>query len=240
MNEIMRTAPLFTEKKIPVLCLAVLFLFFLPDSGRGAQKNMMTLVNNSGEEALVKIVGPKSGVVELTKETERTILLPAGTYKYYVRYSQGPKASYARGTPFTLEAVSTGYIEASLTLISPPGNYQPDPVLEEEFNKVSSIPLPLLDFLTHQVKAGESLATISQWYSGDASRWQEIARYNPGSQAFRLKGGEILKIPNTLMVIHNEPPTASEVPQKPVKKAAPKKVPLPPANPEITPSFGPK
>jgi LysM repeat protein len=205
-----------------------------------ADKNMLTLVNQSGEDALVKIVGPKSGVVELTKESERTILLPAGSYKYYVRYGQGQTASYTRGTPFTLEAVSTGYIEAALTLISPPGTYQPDSVLEEEFSKVSSLKLPLLEFFNHTAKTGETMASISQWYSGDSSRWKEIARYNPGLQPFRLKGGEILKIPNTMVVLHNEPPPASEASSKPLKKVAPKKEPPPPQVPEITPSFGPK
>ena len=218
----------------------ILSLHLLGSPGLTADKNMLTLVNQSGEEALVKILGPKSGVVELAKESERTILLPAGSYKYYVRYGQGQTVSYARGTPFTLEAVSTGYIEAALTLISPPGTYQPDSVLEEEFNKVSSLKLPLLDFLTHEVKSGETMATISQWYSGDSSRWKEIARYNPGLQPFRLKGGEVLKIPNTLIVLHNEPPPASEASSKPLKKVAPKKEPPPTKVPEITPSFGPK
>jgi hypothetical protein len=217
----------------------LLWFLLLTSPGQAADKNMLTLLNQSGEEALVKIVGPKSGAVALGRESEKTILLPAGSYKYYVRYGQDPGFSFARGTPFTLEAVSTGYIEATLTLISPPGINQSDPVLEEEFNRISNQLLPIFDFLAHKVKAGETMATISQWYSGDSSRWQEIARYNPGLQPFRLKGGEILKIPNTLIVLHNEPPTDSEVVSRPVKKPPPRKEPSTP-KPEIPPAFGPK
>jgi nucleoid-associated protein YgaU len=45
------------------------------------------------------------------------------------------------------------------------------------------------------VKSGDTPATIAREYLGDASRWTEIARVNPGLEAKSLKIGQTLKLP---------------------------------------------
>jgi nucleoid-associated protein YgaU len=48
---------------------------------------------------------------------------------------------------------------------------------------------------TYVVKRGDTPATIAREYLGDASRWTEIARVNPGLAARSLKIGQILRLP---------------------------------------------
>ena len=45
------------------------------------------------------------------------------------------------------------------------------------------------------VKSGDTPATIAREYLGDASRWTEIARVNPGLEARSLKVGQTLRLP---------------------------------------------
>jgi hypothetical protein len=100
-------------------------------------------------------------------------------------------------------------------------------------------------FIEHLVVPGETLATIAKWYAGEATAWTEIAKHNPGMHPFRLKGGEIVKVPRSLATVHTEQPTYSTAPEtvsRPTKKA-PKPQPAPPptTTPEpAQPAFGPK
>jgi hypothetical protein len=114
----------------------------------------------------------------------------------------------------------------------------PSPPLEKEKPAAPS-------FIEHLVVPGETLATIAKWYAGEATAWTEIAKHNPGMHPFRLKGGEIVKVPRSLATVHTEQPafsTAPETVSRPAKKA-PKPQPTPPptTTPEpAQPAFGPK
>ena len=51
------------------------------------------------------------------------------------------------------------------------------------------------DQITHEVKRGEFLWSLSERYLGDGSRWREIARANPGIDPDELSVGQHLRIP---------------------------------------------
>ena len=51
------------------------------------------------------------------------------------------------------------------------------------------------DHITHEVKRGEFLWSLSERYFGDGSRWREIARANPGIDPDELRVGQHLRIP---------------------------------------------
>ena len=51
------------------------------------------------------------------------------------------------------------------------------------------------DHITHEVKRGEFLWSLSERYLGDGSRWREIARANPGIDPDELSVGQHLRIP---------------------------------------------
>jgi hypothetical protein len=105
---------------------------------------------------------------------------------------------------------------------------------------------PQSEFIEHWVFPGETMATIAKWYSGDTTRWPEIAQHNPGLNPFRLKGGEVLRVPVSLATVHAEQPEHSTAPgpaSKPVKKGPKVPPPAPPADAAPAPAipvFGPK
>jgi hypothetical protein len=65
--------------------------------------------------------------------------------------------------------------------------------------------------LTHTVAhAGETLGTISAWYTGTPSNWQKIAAANGGLDARHIRVGQVIVIPANL-VIRREPMRPAEV-----------------------------
>ena len=80
----------------------------------------MTIVNQSGEDTAIKLMGPREWLIEIPAGQERTVLLPSGDYTYVTRYGQDPNFRYSRGTPFQIEQSRIGFTEATLTLISAP------------------------------------------------------------------------------------------------------------------------
>lgn len=81
---------------------------------------------------------------------------------------------------------------------------------------------------TYVVKGGDTPATIARQYLGDASRWPEIARANPGLEARSLQIGQILRLPEGAA-----PTAAAEVDAAATAKKpnAPPGAPLAPAAP---------
>jgi hypothetical protein len=229
----------------------------LPSAGAQAavSKNKLTIVNQSGEDTAIKLIGPREWLIEVPAGQERTILLPSGDYTYVTRYGQDPDFRYSRGTPFQIEQLRIGFTEASLTLISAPSATYVDPVLVEKFNRPvppppespadkkpltdRKIPLeekappipaspkdkPKGDFILHRVAGEETLPSISQYYSGETDYWPEIAKFNSNLDPLRLKPGTTVKIPIYLAIIHKTPPEAT--PSTPSPKAPKKKIPKP-------------
>jgi hypothetical protein len=246
-----------------VLFIVVLAVMFFGTLSQAADKNKLTVVNQSGEDAAVKIIGPREWLLDIPAGEDRTILLPAGNYRYLVRYGAESNHRYTRGTPFQIEQTRVGFTEASITLISSPGQIQNDPLLVEEFNKplagspglvagsdpppgpdkIPAKPSPKKEFILHRVTAGETLPTITQWYSGEADFWPEAAKYNPSLDPLRLKPGTTVKIPVYLAIVHQSPPeakTPTPSPKPPRKKQSqpfspPPALPKPPEG-----GFGPK
>jgi hypothetical protein len=246
------------------LILAV--LFFGTSTQAAISKNKLTIVNQSGEDTAIKLIGPREWLIEIPAGQERTVLLPSGDYTYVTRYGQDPNFRYSRGTPFQIEQTRIGITEASLTLISAPSSTYVDPVLVEQFSrpvapppaspvdktppgeKAPTLPAspqdkPKGDFILHRVTGGETLPSISQYYSGDADYWPEIAKYNSKLDPLRLKPGATVKIPIYLTIIQKTPPESKPSTSSPKtpKKKIPKPLSPPPALPKAPEGgFGPK
>jgi hypothetical protein len=249
-----------------LLFALILAVLFFGTSAQAADKNKLTVINQSGEDTAIKVIGPREWLIEIPAGQERTILLPSGDYTYVTRYGQDPNFRYSRGTPFQIEQTRIGITEATLTLISAPSSTYVDPVLVEQFNRAVAPPpgspaakkpleekapplsaspkdKPQGDFILHRVAGGETLPTISQYYSGEADYWPEIAKYNSTLDPLRLKPGTTVKIPIYLAIIHKTPPEAK--PSIPSPKAPKKKIPPPLSPPPALPKppeggFGPK
>jgi len=105
---------------------------------------------------------------------------------------------------------------------------------------------PPFEFIEHRVIPGETLATIAKWYTGDTTLWPVIAQYNLGLSPFKLKGGEVVRVPFSVATLHAEQPehsTAAGPVSKPVKKEPKGPPPTSPAGAPPAPAipvFGPK
>ncbi|MBI5585643.1 MAG: LysM peptidoglycan-binding domain-containing protein [Deltaproteobacteria bacterium] len=236
-------------------------------------KNKLTIVNQSGEDTAIKLLGPREWLIEIPAGQERTVLLPSGDYTYITRYGQDPDFRFSRGTPFQIEQSRIGFTEATLTLISAPSSTYVDPNLVELFNRPVASPTPppeqktdstdkpatapppsakdrpKSEFILHRVTKGDTLPAISEYYSGEADYWPEIAKYNPNLDPLRLKEGATIKVPVYLAIVQKAPPTgkaASPASKKPPKTPSkPEKLPVlaPPTPPPAKSSggtFGPK
>ena len=106
-------------------------------------------------------------------------------------------------------------------------------------------PIDQSQYIFHRVMEGETFASIAKWYSGDEAVLYRLTEENPGLAPVKLKKGDIVKVPISMAVVHNEQPDHSTQPQKPqkaVRKGSGKPTgaatPLPPNGaPEV---FGPK
>ncbi len=101
------------------------------------------------------------------------------------------------------------------------------------------------DYLFHKVYAGETLATIAKWYSGNANNWKVLASHNLDKEPFKLKAQEVVKIPLTLASANKEQPGFSTASPKAGvrqgKKTTPPTSTTAPGPPPVTgPAFGPK
>ena len=233
------------------LCCRILFpwllvLAFLAAPVWGAPvKNKLTVINESGEDVTIKMIGSREWLLNIPAGDERTLLLPAGVYRYLVRYGTEQNYRYSRGKPFQIEQARVGFTEASLTLISAPSQGSNDPKLIEDFDKPISTPAggtDSVDFIQHKVRAGETLPSITQWYSGLSDSWPEVAKYNLDVDPYHLKPGTVIKIPSSLAVLHDTPPETKPSPPKPVRKRpSPPPATQPAAPPaELNSGFGPK
>ena len=130
-------------KKSKIIICLTLFLFIIPIL-LFAQKyfNTITLVNDSGENAFVKVVGPMELQVEVPKKKNVSVNVSAGTYYILVRYGNNPRNySYTKGDPFKINQTEKEYTAITITLNKTiQGNYNSNPSTSEEFNKVENIP----------------------------------------------------------------------------------------------------
>lgn len=106
-------------------------------------------------------------------------------------------------------------------------------------------PAPIGDYLFHKVYAGETLATIAKWYSGNANNWKVLASHNLDKEPFKLTAQEVVRIPLTLASANKAQPGFSTAsPKAGVRKGKKTTPPSPaapgPPPPVTGPAFGPK
>lgn len=128
--------------------LTVLVLFIIsntyanfPSAYAQDNPNSITFDNQSGELALVKLVGPTSQTIEVPTAKSRKVSVVAGEYYILVRYGRDPKQfRYSKGDQFTVSQTPTQYSTISITLHKVVGgNYPSRMASKEEFdNAVSS------------------------------------------------------------------------------------------------------
>lgn len=99
-------------------------------------QNTITFVNQSGEDAVVKLVGPARFNVSVPNAANNSVRVPAGTYYILTRYCDaGGKCSYSKGAPFSVIQTETEYSDIEITLHKVvDGNYRTRDASAAEFN----------------------------------------------------------------------------------------------------------
>ena len=109
-----------------------------------AQKyfNTITLINSSGENAFVKVVGPTELQVQIPKNKNQILNVSAGKYYILVRYGTNTKNfTYIKGEPFKIEQNDKEYTAIEITLSKNfGGNYGSSLSTSDEFNQQNNPP----------------------------------------------------------------------------------------------------
>lgn len=100
------------------------------------ERPTITFENRSGDDALVRLVGPSSVTVSVADSSSRTVEAHGGAYRIYVRYGQPGKYRYTKGDSFTVYEGADGVDQISITLHKVVGgNYGTAPSNETEFDR---------------------------------------------------------------------------------------------------------
>ena len=113
---------------------AAVLLLFLVRLGAQEQTPTVTFQNQSGEDCVVKLVGPTVGYVDVPNGTDRTVQVHGGRYYIITRYGQPQHYRFTRGAPFDVveNAYSVSRISITLHKIAN-GNYQTTPDSGRDF-----------------------------------------------------------------------------------------------------------
>lgn len=126
-------------KKSLITCIEIVAVLLCLNGGQLAnaeEKNSLTLINHSGDNALVKLTGPSRKTVQIPNGTSKTVNIDSGQYMIYVRYGKLDRYRYTKGESFQIEETSFSYTRATLTLHGVVnGNYHTEGSSEYEFNR---------------------------------------------------------------------------------------------------------
>ena len=148
-----------------------------------ASQNTVTFDNQSGEPALVKLLGPASKEVDVTNGTRQTVTADAGQYVIKVRYGVPGKYHYTKGEEFRLTDTSDSYTAITITLhMVPQGNYRTYPIAPEEFGRtdvVSATPTPHAPdraetVVSLRIKYGKMAEAEIQTFRANMAFWLSI------------------------------------------------------------------
>src|SRR5271165_1601456 len=118
-----------------ILSLSMLLAWII-----SASANTVSFDNQSGEPALVKLIGPTSIEIEVPNGTKPLVQVLTGKYFIKVRYGVEGKYHYTKGQEFTVDETATITSKITITLHKVVnGNYGSSPINEQEFD-VADIP----------------------------------------------------------------------------------------------------
>lgn len=159
-----------------------------------AQENTVTFDNQSGEPALVKLVGPTYREIQVPTGTKRSVTAGGGRYHIKVRYGPPGKYHYAKGEEFTVTETATTRSEITITLHKVvAGNYDSRPISEDEFEEVGPAETP---------EPGTTLSTAKEVITVDHSASDSASNARDGRVAVKVVNEGDMEL---TLWIHTEP-----------------------------------
>jgi hypothetical protein len=97
----------------------------------------ITFDNQSGDPAVVKLIGPTGRVADVPNGQKRAVKVVGGQYYIVTRYGADPdRYTYSKGDPFHVTQTSRQYSVITITLHKVVnGNYQTHEVSADEFDR---------------------------------------------------------------------------------------------------------
>ncbi|WP_447971834.1 hypothetical protein [Nitrospira sp. M1] len=141
-----RQIPILRNNQMFLLAFIVLGVFGGTSIVWSAQspQNKITFENHSGQNAVVKLIGPTKVVVSLVRGQKRIVRVAEGDYHVLVRYGSGPKEySYTKSASFSVDQPDNQVSIITFTLHRRSGgSFQSQPVSGDEFegNALTSLP----------------------------------------------------------------------------------------------------
>jgi hypothetical protein len=117
-------------------CARLLALLGLAACAEPKLPNTVMFDNQSGADALVKVVGATRGAVPVFSGSHASLQVAAGDYFILIRYGFPGHYTYSRGQRFSVESTGTTYSEIKITLHKVVnGNYDTKPASQAEFDR---------------------------------------------------------------------------------------------------------
>ena len=96
-------------------------------------QNSVSFDNQSGESALVKLIGPTTNEIDVPNGTKQAVQAPAGKYFIKVRYGVKGNYHYTKGQEFAVDETATTTSDITITLHKVVnGNYGSRPISEDQ------------------------------------------------------------------------------------------------------------
>jgi len=174
--------------------LVVVFSLIRVAATVSAQENTVTFDNQSGEAALVKLVGPSHKVVQVPTGAKRTVTATAGEYHIKARYGTPGRYRYARGDNFRITETATQRSQISITLHKViGGNYGTRAISEKEFGDTTTPLAQKAETAADHVGA-VSFVVPDGWDERSGQKWskcaQKVQDVSPLGKALRYTEGQ--------------------------------------------------
>jgi hypothetical protein len=139
------------------------------------ESNRIIFENQSGQLAMVKLVGPSSQSLSVRNGQNRTVVVQPGEYYFLVRYGAAAgQFSYRKSARFSVDAEPGKVTQVSVTLHTVAGgNFSTKPSSAREFNSVAAEQAES----TGPSAPEEPKGSIEQ--AGDRSYWEAINKSDP-------------------------------------------------------------
>lgn len=194
-------------------CSLCLVLLGAPNDETDFKKipNTITFDNQSGKQALVKVVGPTSRSIAVPDGETRTVNVTSGEYYILIRYGSEPEDyQYRKGDPFRVVQTSTKYTAITITLHKViGGDYETHPVSRKEFeyaiiNNPKNARLYIYRGVAHLLNNDndKALYDLTKSIGLDPDFWQ--AYYHRGL-AYKIKKDFVRAITNYSKAIEKNP-----------------------------------
>lgn len=150
-------------------------------------QNKVVFDNQSGDAALVKLIGPTATEVQVPNGAKQGVDAAAGKYTIKVRYGTPGNYRYTKGDAFTVTETSTARSEVTITLHKVvAGNYESMPISETEFgaalkstavSSTNAPPVTTSKYMDNIGRCFKALQGANLGLSADSLFSQAVANY---------------------------------------------------------------